>query len=207
MWNLLKDCVGKDLSRVALPVYFNEPTSFLQRLAEDYQYAALLERVSERVLTRSCVSDILCDIQAAMATDPMERLLWVTVYTMTPFASAVGRTYKPFNPLLGETYELIHRGYKFHSEQVGHHPPTSAYHTIGKGFTAFGHLVVSQRSSQRCPSALRSTPSLRVTLLKSDWWVHVILLCLIRKVIEVINVSSSPASRPLQSITRSRKQR
>jgi hypothetical protein len=33
---------------------------------------------------------------------------------------------KPFNPILGETYELIGDGWKFLSEQVSHHPPISA---------------------------------------------------------------------------------
>lgn len=132
---MLKDCIGKDLSRIALPVNFNEPTSFLQRLAEDYQYAHLLEKVSRDHLLN-------IDVQAALARDPMERLMWVCVFAVTPFASANGRTYKPFNPLLGETYELIHRGFLFQSEQVGHHPPVTAYHTSGKGYKANGHLAV-----------------------------------------------------------------
>ena len=35
---------------------------------------------------------------------------------------------KPFNPLLGETYELFIPGkLKFIAEQVSHHPPISAY--------------------------------------------------------------------------------
>ena len=30
LWTLIKDMVGKDLTRVCLPVYFNEPLSALQ---------------------------------------------------------------------------------------------------------------------------------------------------------------------------------
>ncbi len=30
LWSLIKDMVGKDLTRVCLPVYFNEPLSALQ---------------------------------------------------------------------------------------------------------------------------------------------------------------------------------
>jgi hypothetical protein len=35
---------------------------------------------------------------------------------------------KPFNPLLGETYEYIEPGkFKYLAEQVSHHPPITAY--------------------------------------------------------------------------------
>lgn len=35
---------------------------------------------------------------------------------------------KPFNSLLGETYELVTSKYRFFSEQVSHHPPVTAFH-------------------------------------------------------------------------------
>jgi len=35
---------------------------------------------------------------------------------------------KPFNPLLGETYELQTDEFKFIAEQVSHHPPITAWH-------------------------------------------------------------------------------
>lgn len=38
VFKLLKDCVGKDLTRISLPVTLNEPLSMLQRLTENYQY-------------------------------------------------------------------------------------------------------------------------------------------------------------------------
>jgi hypothetical protein len=38
IWKLLKDMVGKDLTRFAVPVYLNEPTSMLQRLSEELEY-------------------------------------------------------------------------------------------------------------------------------------------------------------------------
>lgn len=31
LWSILKNCIGKDLSKIALPVNFNEPLSMLQR--------------------------------------------------------------------------------------------------------------------------------------------------------------------------------
>ena len=41
----VQECVGKDLSRVCLPVYFNEPLSALQRIAEEMEYSELLDQV------------------------------------------------------------------------------------------------------------------------------------------------------------------
>lgn len=126
LWSILKDCIGKDLSRISLPVYFNEPTSFLQRLAEDFQHADLLNTASQQ-------------------DKSIQRLVWVAIFSITPCASTLGRTYKPFNPLLGETFEFSHRGFRFLAEQVGHHPPVTAYSAEGDHFNAWGHLVVKTR--------------------------------------------------------------
>lgn len=38
--------VGRDLTRVCLPVYFNEPLSALQKTAEDLEYSELLDRAA-----------------------------------------------------------------------------------------------------------------------------------------------------------------
>lgn len=42
--------------------------------------------------------------------------------------------HKPFNPLLGETYEYTTDTYKFLSEQVSHHPPITAVHIEGQDY-------------------------------------------------------------------------
>ena len=44
LWAIIRECVGKDLTRVCLPVYFNEPLSALQKLAEDLEYCGLLDQ-------------------------------------------------------------------------------------------------------------------------------------------------------------------
>lgn len=49
---------------------------------------------------------------------------------------------KPFNPLLGETYELTRKDTGFHivCEQVSHHPPISAYHGSSDHFEIDGSV-------------------------------------------------------------------
>lgn len=47
LWSVIKDNVGKDLTRVCLPVYFNEPLSSLQKCCEEMEYSYLLDRAYE----------------------------------------------------------------------------------------------------------------------------------------------------------------
>ena len=37
------------------------------------------------------------------------RLVYIAAFAVSGYASTKGRTSKPFNPLLGETYELVHQ--------------------------------------------------------------------------------------------------
>ena len=46
IWRVVKDSIGKELSKMAVPVYFNEPISFLQRFSEDLLYHDLLIRAA-----------------------------------------------------------------------------------------------------------------------------------------------------------------
>ncbi|CAL8344628.1 unnamed protein product [Merluccius merluccius] len=114
IWSILKKCIGMELSKIAMPVMFNEPLSFLQRLAEYMEHTYLLQ-------------------QANASTDSVERMKCVAAFAVSAVASQWERTGKPFNPLLGETYELIRDdlGFRWVSEQVSHHPPVSAFHAEG----------------------------------------------------------------------------
>ena len=47
LWSIIKDNIGKDLSGVCLPVYFNEPLSSLQKCFEDLEYSYLVDRAME----------------------------------------------------------------------------------------------------------------------------------------------------------------
>lgn len=52
----------------------------------------------------------------------IERFLLVAAFAVSGYSSTAGRTVKPFNPLLGETYELVHaeKGFRAIVEKV--HP-------------------------------------------------------------------------------------
>lgn len=48
IWSVLRNCIGKELSKITMPIVFNEPLSFLQRMTEYMEYARLLRLASEQ---------------------------------------------------------------------------------------------------------------------------------------------------------------
>ncbi|KAA3674437.1 oxysterol-binding protein-related protein 1/2 [Paragonimus westermani] len=48
VWSFVKQCIGKDLTKISMPVALNEPLSFLQRIAECMEYSELLTRAVEQ---------------------------------------------------------------------------------------------------------------------------------------------------------------
>lgn len=74
----------------------------LQRLSEDLEYHELLDK-------------------AAKCHSSLEQMCYVAAFCVSAYSTTVYRTGKPFNPLLGETFELDRRresGYRSLCEQV-----------------------------------------------------------------------------------------
>uniref|UniRef100_A0A670ZI63 Oxysterol-binding protein-related protein 3 n=1 Tax=Pseudonaja textilis TaxID=8673 RepID=A0A670ZI63_PSETE len=118
LWNILRNNIGKDLSKVSMPVGLNEPLNTLQKLCEELEYSELLDK-------------------AAFTPNPFERMVYVAAFAVSAYASSYYRAgSKPFNPVLGETYECIceDKGFQFFSEQVSHHPAISACHAESDNF-------------------------------------------------------------------------
>ena len=65
LWTVLKQCIGKELSKITMPVVFNEPLSFLQRFCEYTEHCQLLYK-------------------AAMNDDPVERIKVGRTSTLLP---------------------------------------------------------------------------------------------------------------------------
>ncbi|CAL4913784.1 unnamed protein product [Urochloa decumbens] len=80
---------------------------------------------------------------------------------------AYQRTWKPFNPILGETYEMVnHKGITFLAEQVSHHPPMGVAHCENEHFT---YDISSKLKTKFLGNSLDVYPvgRTRVTLKKS----------------------------------------
>ncbi|CAG9314221.1 unnamed protein product [Blepharisma stoltei] len=126
IWKVVKDSIGKEFYKITVPVYFNEPLSFIQRVTEDMTYSEIIERACEE-------------------KDPQLRLALVACFAISQFSMCINRTMKPFNPLLGETFELETKGFRCLSEQVSHHPPIAAMHTEHPKYIYWGNTEVKTR--------------------------------------------------------------
>lgn len=150
LWNILRNNIGKDLSKVSMPVQLNEPLNTLQRLCEELEYSRLLDQASrtadpcERMVPRQLpAGPLLAAGLPPRAPQSLPAVGWhlpfsdplppsgislpspLQVYIAAFAVSAYSSTYhragcKPFNPVLGETYECERpdRGFRFISEQV-----------------------------------------------------------------------------------------
>lgn len=104
--NMFKE--GINLTRISLPVCLFEPRSFLERLTHNFEYLDLL-------------------VNAANSTDPEERMKYVVGFALSGLCRQVS-FHKPFNPILGETYQArFSNGVELFCEQISHHPPISSW--------------------------------------------------------------------------------
>jgi len=54
--------------------------------------------------------------KASSEDDSLVRMAYVCAFMMSRYCSAVDRVQKPFNPLLGETYELVTNKFRLITE-------------------------------------------------------------------------------------------
>jgi hypothetical protein len=83
--SIIRKNVGKDLSTIALPVSMNEPISILQRACEELEYSELLDKASQ-------------------LDNSMDRLIYVTIFAITSYASSQYRTGRKVSLLIKQNY-------------------------------------------------------------------------------------------------------
>lgn len=115
IFKMLRDLIGKDLSKFALPVFINEPAGILMKGGEYGFFSHMLE-------------------DACKEPNSIKRLAIVIANFAAVFNQVMGRITKPFNPLLGETYEFIGKNWRFLGEMVSHHPPVFSMVLQGDGW-------------------------------------------------------------------------
>lgn len=71
-----------------MPIWLNEPVSMLQKISELNHYHEIMEK-------------------ALTIEDDCKRLGYIGIFLMSQYSDVYGRTRKPFNPMLGETYEVV----------------------------------------------------------------------------------------------------
>ena len=103
--NLLQ---GKSLMNISFPVQIFESRSVLQRLASTFAYAPnFIERAGE-------------------SNDDLEQFKLVLSFMISGLHLNISQR-KPFNPILGETYEGFIGKSPVYLEQISHHPPISYF--------------------------------------------------------------------------------
>lgn len=126
IWSILKNCIGKELSKITMPVVFNEPLTMLQRACEGIQHSRYLK-------------------MADQSDNPIERMEYVCAFIVASLSANCHRIIKPFNPLLYETYELDYQledgsHVRTLSQQVSHHPPITAAYSESENFIYNGSV-------------------------------------------------------------------
>lgn len=111
--NLISGGEERSIVNVSLPVYLFESRSYLERITDNWCYLPHYMK------------------KAAEAKDPVERFKCVVSLLVGGLHNTC-KQLKPFNPILGETYEATYEdGSEIYMEQSSHHPPVSNFEVIG----------------------------------------------------------------------------
>jgi len=106
---------GKELVNTTLPISLFEPRSFLERLTDLWAFGSLY-------LPKA----------ASITNDPVERMKYVITFAISGL-HLLTTARKPFNPILGETYQAhFPDGTEIFVEQTTHHPPASNWDVVPK---------------------------------------------------------------------------
>jgi len=112
---------GKSIMNMSLPVIIFGADTYLSLYCKSLAYAPIfLEK-------------------AAVQTNCLLRMVEVVKF-IVGFSVAFLRMEKPFNPILGETYQAYIDGCPVYAEQVSHHPPIASIFFHGRGYKVFGNL-------------------------------------------------------------------
>lgn len=115
---------SKSILNISLPVFMFDKRTLQMGWAHEQKLAPIL-------LTK-----------AAFSNDKIERLKWVTVYLMSFLHFSVIQI-KPFNPIIGETFQCRIGTIDYYIEQTVNHPITLNIYgkEINGEFIIYGHLI------------------------------------------------------------------
>ena len=129
---------GQSILNISLPVFLFDPRTLQEVFAYEH-------RLAPYFLTH-----------AAHCKDTMEKLKWVTSFLISLIHMSTFQT-KPFNPLLGETFQCRIGTMQYYTEQVANHPITyNIYCKEDEGlFTIHGYIITSATTNPNSVSAIK----------------------------------------------------
>ena len=119
--NIIKEMITAMTQNKPAPVYFNEPLSMGQKQCEKFYYLNLLKKVSQE------------------KNKPLQ-LGYISAFIIGEIFLGLNRNLKPFNPIIGETYEYFdnENNFRYYSEQVSHNPQITAFIGETPDFALYG---------------------------------------------------------------------
>ena len=120
--NIIKEMISSMTQNKPAPVYFNEPFSMGERQCEKFFYLDLLKKVSSENKNKSL------------------QLAYICAFIVGELFLSLNRNLKPFNPIIGETYEYFDNknNFRYCSEQVCHKPQITAFIGETPEFALYG---------------------------------------------------------------------
>ena len=111
---------GKSIMNISLPIFIFDKRTLLELWVWQNAYC-------DEYLTK-----------ASNANNPIERLKLTTTFALTKLHLTVSQQ-KPFNPILGETFQCKIGDSMVYLEQTSHHPPRSHFYVLGKNYKLYGY--------------------------------------------------------------------
>lgn len=130
---------GKSILNISFPVSIFKDESHLKSCARNFSYAPTF-------------------LEKAVSMSPMERVKQAILWhiSITNFIISMN---KPFNPILGQTYQCIIDGCLYFAEQISHHPPVTSYIFYGRGYRVYGAIEPKIALGLNCCKGWSSQPN------------------------------------------------
>ena len=124
---------GKSVINISLPVDLFDIKSFLERIAFSYTYAPyFLEPFPSNLDPKSSDFD----------RPGLYQIYQVLCFILSSLHMSISQK-KPFNPILGETFQGWIKGCPIYCEQISHHPPISSFLMLGHKFKIQGNFEIA----------------------------------------------------------------
>ena len=120
--NIVKEMISAATQNKPAPVYFNEPLSICQKQCEKFFYLNLLKKVHNESKNKSLQLGYIC------------------AFIVGEIFLGLNRNLKPFNAIIGETYEYYDNksSFRYYAEQVSHKPQITAFIGETPDFAFYG---------------------------------------------------------------------
>ena len=128
--NLLQ---GKSVINISLPVVLFDTKSFLERIADSYTYAPYFLEPHPMNLPSDSPD---------FHRPGLYEIYQVLCFILSSLHMSINQK-KPFNPILGETFQGWIKGSPIYCEQISHHPPISSFLMIGNHYKIQGNFEIT----------------------------------------------------------------